>query len=33
MRRPSADVAALTGLLARIVPPAPGRALRFEAAS
>jgi hypothetical protein len=33
LRRPSADLRALTNLLNRIVPPSAGRALRFEAAS
>lgn len=33
LRRPSADIRALTNLLARIFPPAAGRALRFEAAA
>jgi membrane protein implicated in regulation of membrane protease activity len=33
MRRPPIDIAALTGVLARIVPPRPGRTLRFEAAA
>ncbi len=32
IRRPSTDIAALTGLLSRIVPPRAGRTLRFEAA-
>jgi hypothetical protein len=33
LRRPSADLRALTNLLARIFPPAAGRTLRFEAAA
>jgi hypothetical protein len=33
LRRPSADLRALTNLLARIFPPSAGRALRFEAAA
>jgi hypothetical protein len=33
LQHPSADVGALTDLLARIVPPRPGRTLRFEVAS
>jgi hypothetical protein len=33
LRRPSADLRALTNLLGRIFPPSAGRALRFEAAA
>jgi hypothetical protein len=33
LRRPSADLRALTNLLGRIFPPAAGRTLRFEAAA
>jgi len=33
LRRPSADIRALTALLERIFPPAAGRALRFQTAA
>jgi hypothetical protein len=33
LRRPASDLRALTGLIARAYPPAPGRALRFESGS
>ncbi len=32
LRRPPSDIRALTSLLSRVFPPAPGRTLRFEAA-
>jgi hypothetical protein len=32
LRRPPSDIRALTNLLGRVFPPAPGRTLRFEAA-
>jgi hypothetical protein len=32
LRRPPSDIRALTNLLERVFPPAPGRTLRFEAA-
>jgi len=33
LRRPASDLRALTSLIARAYPPAPGRALRFESGS
>jgi len=33
LRRPSADIRALSVLLERIFPPAAGRALRFQLAA